>query len=102
VSEIKSGAIFRGIDRHGNVSDKRLTGKAVSLIIKRIAKKVGLDPDKFAGHSLRAGLATQASMSGASELEIMNQTGHRSLVTLRRYIRDGNLFRKNAAGQVGL
>ncbi len=102
VSEIKSGAVFRGIDRHDNISDKRLTGKAVSLIIKKIAKKVGLDAKKYAGHSLRAGLATQASMSGVSELEIMSQTGHKSIATLRRYIRDGNLFRKNAAGQVGL
>jgi integrase len=99
---ITSGAIFRGIDRHSNISEKQLTGKAVSLIIKRIAKKAGLDPDKFAGHSLRAGLATQASISGATEIEIMNQTGHRSLTTLRRYIRDGNLFRQNAAGKIGL
>ena len=101
-SDITTGAIFRGIDRHGNISEKRLTSKAVSLIIKRIAKKVGLDPEKYAGHSLRAGLATQASIAGASEIEIMNQTGHRSIVTLRRYIRDGNLFRQNAAAKVGL
>ena len=72
------------------------------FIIKRIAKEVGLDPEKYAGHSLRAGLATQASIAGASEIEIMNQTGHRSIVTLRRYIRDGNLFRQNAAAKVGL
>jgi len=102
ISDITTGAIFRGIDRHGNISNKRLTGKAVSLVIKRIAKNIGLAPEKFAGHSLRSGLATQASISGASEIEIMNQTGHRSIVTLRRYIRDGNLFRQNAASKVGL
>jgi integrase len=102
VSNIKTGAIFRSIDRHGNISNIRLTDKAVSLIIKRIAKKVGLDPEKFAGHSLRSGLATQASISGASELEIMKQTGHSSIITLRRYIRDGNLFRQNAAAKIGL
>lgn len=102
VSGIASKAIFRGIDRHGNIAEKSLTSKAVSLIIKRIAKEAGLNPEKYGGHSLRAGLATQASISGASEIEIMNQTGHRSLTTLRRYIRDGNLFRQNAAGKVGL
>lgn len=32
----------------------------------------------------------------------MRQTGHRSLTMLRRYIRDGSLFRANAAGMVGL
>jgi hypothetical protein len=32
----------------------------------------------------------------------MNQTGHKSLPTLRRYIREGSLFLDNAAAQVGL
>jgi len=34
-------------------------------------------------------------------LEILRQTGHRSLVTLRRYIREGQLFRAAAAGKLG-
>jgi hypothetical protein len=32
----------------------------------------------------------------------MHQTGHRSVTTVRRYIRDGNLFRENAADKIGL
>jgi hypothetical protein len=28
----------------------------------------------------------------------MAQTGHRSVQMVRRYIRDGNLFRENSAG----
>jgi len=32
----------------------------------------------------------------------MNQTGHKSLPILRRYIRDGSLFSDNAAATVGL
>jgi len=49
-----------------------------------------------------AGLATSAAIAGASERAIMNQTGHRSAAMVRRYIRDGNLFRGNAAARVGL
>ena len=41
-------------------------------------------------------------MAGASERAIMNQTGHRSLNMVRRYIRDGSLFRENAVAAVGL
>jgi integrase len=56
---------------------------------------------RFAGHSLRAGLASSAG--GVSERAIMNQTGHRSLTMVRRYIRDGELFRDdNAARGAGL
>jgi hypothetical protein len=32
----------------------------------------------------------------------MAQTGHKSVAMVRRYIRDGDLFRENAAAQVGL
>jgi hypothetical protein len=41
-------------------------------------------------------------MAGVSERAIMQQTGHRSVATVRRYIRDGSLFRDNAAAAVGL
>ena len=40
--------------------------------------------------------------AGASERSIMNQTRHHSLIMVRRYIRDGSLFRENAAAIVGL
>ena len=39
---------------------------------------------------------------GASEPSIMNQTWHRSVQMVRRYIRDGSLFRENSAGKLGL
>ena len=64
--------------------------------------KVGLDADKLAGHSLRAGLCTSAAAAGASERAIANQTGHRSMVVLRTYIRAGSLFDDNAATWLGL
>jgi len=56
----------------------------------------------YAGHSLRAGLATSAAIAGASERSIMNQTGHRSSAMVRRYIRNESLLRENAAAKVGL
>ena len=56
---------------------------------------------KYAGHSLRAGHPT-AAIAGASERSIMNQTGHRPVQMLRWYIRNGNLFRDNSAGKLGL
>ena len=74
----------------------------MALIVKRTAKAACLDAAQFAGHSLRAGLATAAAAAGVSERAIVNQTGHKSVTVARRYIREGSLFRENAAGQVGL
>ena len=71
----------------------RLSDKAVARIVKRRAAAVGLDPERYAGHSLRAGLATSAAAAGASERVIMSQTGHRSAEMVRKYIREANLFR---------
>jgi integrase len=99
---ISEGALFRGIDRHGHVGMTRLHKDSVGLIVKRAVEAAGLDPDLYAGHSLRAGLATQSYLNGAGELAIMRQTGHRSLAMVRRYIREGSLFRDNPAGKLGL
>lgn len=100
-SGISEGALFRGVDRHGNVTG-RLSGHAVAAIIQRSAARAGLDAQKFAGHSLRSGLATSAATAGVSERIIMKQTGHRSVQMVRKYIREGELFTANAAAQVGL
>lgn len=101
-AKIETGPLFRGVNRHGQVLPERLSGEAVAIVVKRYVSPLGFDPSAFAGHSLRAGLATAAAAAGKSERAIMNQTGHRSLSTVRRYIRDGNLFRENAAEGIGL
>jgi integrase len=99
---ITSGPLFRALDRFGVVSDKALHPDSVGYLVKRAAGRAGFETAEYAGHSLRAGLATQAAMNGASELAIMKQTGHRSLDTVRKYIREGSLFRDNAATKLGL
>jgi integrase len=96
------GALFRPIDRFGRIASIRLSAAAVADVVKRYAAVDGLKASDFAGHSLRSGLATSAAMAGASERSIMNQTGHRSVATVRKYIRDGSLFRENAVSKVGL
>ncbi len=99
---ISEGAVFRGVNRHDQIQDGRLTDRAVALIVKRAAERAGFDPSTYAGHSLRAGLATAAAAGGAPERSIMRQTGHKSVVMVRRYIRSGSLFQENAAAYVGL
>lgn len=99
---LEQGAVFRAIDRHGRLEARALHKDSVGLVVKRAAGRIGLDAAEYAGHSLRAGLATQAYLNGANELAIMQQTGHRSLATVRKYIREGSLFRDNPAAKLGL
>jgi integrase len=99
---ISSGPLFRSVSRVGQVQPGGLAGIDVARIVKKLAQRAGLDGAKYAGHSLRAGHATTAAIAGASERSIMNQTGHRSVEMVRRYIREGSLWRENSAAKLGL
>ena len=76
----------------------RLSGDAVSVIVKERVAGAGFDPTGYSGHSLRAGFATSAAQAGVSTLKIRQQTGHASDAMLRDYVRDGEIFVGNAAG----
>ncbi len=96
-ANITEGPLFRRFDRQGRLLPLRLSDKGVARLVQRQAAALGLDPTDYGGHSLRAGLATAAAAAGKSERAIMAQTGHKSADMVRRYIRDGELFRDNAA-----
>jgi integrase len=97
-SETAEGAIFRLVDRHGRILGARLSGEAVSLVVKERVAAAGLDQCRYTGHSLRAGLATSAAQAGVPTWRIKAQTRHASEAMLVRYIREGELFTENAAG----
>lgn len=96
----ESGPIYRPINRHGDISGERLTGHAVGEIVKERIAALGMDPTKYGGHSLRAGLITSAAALGVPIWKLKAQSGHRSDAILSRYIRDSDLFTNNAAGTV--
>jgi integrase len=93
---------LRQVDRHGNVGVRHLNDRTVAEVVKRRVALIGEDPSLYSGHSLRAGFATSAAAAGASEFAIARQTGHRSMAVLRRYIREGDLFKANAVSKLGL
>lgn len=99
-SRIESGPIFRPVNRHGHIHAERLSGEAVSLVIRERLAAAGINPTGYSGHSLRAGFATSAAQAGVSAVKIRAQTGHASDTMLARYIRDGELFTGNAAGSL--
>jgi integrase len=97
-SGIDEGAIFRPVDRHGRVQNARLSGEAVSIVVRERVAAAGRDQRAYSGHSLRSGLATSAAQSGVPAWRIKAQTRHASDAMLARYIREGELFSDNAAG----
>ena len=98
---ITSGPIFRPVDRWGHVGNRALSSLGVARAVKRALTVLEVDTKDYSGHSLRAGLVTAAAMAGVSERISMQQTGYKNTAMLRRYIREGSLFRENAASAVG-
>lgn len=110
---LTTGHVFRSIDRHGRLSDGPMSDKAVALIVKRAiegaARAEGWSAEKamalaadYAGHSLRAGLATSASSLGAPGHLVQRHMRHARFETTTAYIREGEMFRENAASMAGL
>jgi integrase len=99
---ITEGALFRNINRHGHLG-ARLTPAAVDRIIKRAAVVAGIDPTEYAGHSLRAGLATVAGAAGKSDRRIAQQGGWGSREMVDRYVRLATLLDDdNPTANIGL
>ncbi len=115
-AKIESGAVFRAINKYGQIQPTALSCKSVVLIINRnnyIREKIKDAEEKkthdstvvipdFGGHSLRAGFVTQAILNEAPEYAIMNQTGHKKSDTIKKYIREVNKWNNNAAMKLGL
>ncbi len=97
-AKITEGPVFRRLWKGGRVSNRQLSDQSVALIIKSAMQRAGFadkEIEHYAGHSLRSGFATAAAEAGASDREIMEQTGHRDPKSLNAYIRRGNLFKRN-------
>ncbi|WP_083514632.1 site-specific integrase [Bradyrhizobium manausense] len=110
---ITEGPAFRSINRHGTLGGDALCDHSVALVIKRaiVAGEIANGAAKseaaatarrFAGHSLRSGLATSAAVHEVAGHLIQRQLRHKKYETTSGYIQDAELLRKNAAGMVGL
>ena len=89
---IRTGPLFRNIDRHGHIG-KRLQPAAVTRIIKpRIATILGENPDIYSSHSLRAGFVTEARAQHVPDHLIARHTRHKDLRMLSVYDRPIDLF----------
>ena len=87
VSGINEGFVFRAVSRHDRVARQGLSAQSVALVVKASVERVGGDTKMVSGHSLRAGYCTSAAEKGLQPWQIREQTGHKSDVTLAKYIR---------------
>jgi len=92
--------LFCAVTKTGRVTGAALSDKAVARLVKQAARDAGLDPERYSGHSLRAGLATAAGDAGAGLAELMRQTRHKSTEVALGYLRPADLWRNNVTEKV--
>jgi len=83
-SGITTGLVFPLTDRH------------IANIIKSRARAAGFDDQQFSGHSLRSGFLTSAAESGANLFRMMDVSRHRSIDSVRGYVRKAQQFEDHA------
>ncbi len=108
LGRIAHGPLFRRVTGQGKaVGADRLNDQEVARLVKRAALAAGVRGDLsegergklFAGHSLRAGLASSAEVD---ERYVQKQLGHASAEMTRRYQRRRDRFRVNLTKASGL
>jgi len=108
LGRIAHGPLFRRVISQGKtVGVERLNDQEVARLVKRAAMAAGVRGDLpegqrsklFAGHSLRAGLASSAEVD---ERYVQKQLGHTSAEMTRKYQRRRDRFRVNLTKASGL
>ena len=95
-ANINEGPVFRRFGKGNKIFNVALRSQSIGQIVKKYAGKAGFNPEEYAGHSLRSGFLTSAAMNGASIFKMMDISRHKSVDTLRGYVRLADEFKDHA------
>jgi len=93
---IEDGFLFRMMRRGDKVTPSPLSGRSIGDLVKAYAAKAGYKAEDFAGHSLRSGFLTSAAENGAGLFAMMDVSRHRSVESVRGYVRRAEEFKDHA------
>ncbi|WP_166366978.1 tyrosine-type recombinase/integrase [Pseudomonas akapageensis] len=86
VAAIAHGAVFRKIDRWGNLADAGLNSNSMIALLRRIFEDAGVPAELYTSHSLRRGFATWATANGWDIKALMAYVGWKDVKSAMRYI----------------
>lgn len=86
VAGLASGAVFRRLDRWGNVDAGGMNPGSLVKVLQKTFQRAGIDGKQYTTHSLRRGFATWATASGWEIKELMVYVGWKDMKSAVRYI----------------
>lgn len=90
------GPLFQTMRRGGALTGNPLHPDDIARLVKHYVAAIGLNPQEFSAHSLRAGFVTSAAAHYARLDKIMAVTRHKNPTTVLKYIRDADAFTDHA------
>lgn len=93
---IKTGPVWRAVDRHGNLRDGALSPASVSEILKGAVQAGGGNPATYSAHSLRSGFVSTMDEHGVPRAAIRAVTRHKAEASMDGYARPDVLLRDGA------
>ena len=92
----KAGPLFLRLDAQGHLVDEPMSDRSVARLVQRYAGRIGLDPERIGGHSLRAGFLTEAARNNASLAKMQEVSRQKKVEVLLGYVRSAALFEDHA------
>ena len=98
----RPGRSYARSTRRERCGPSRLADRSVATIVKAYAARARFNANTFSGHSLRAGFLTSAAGSVASIFKMMDVSRHKSVDTLRGYVRRCRAVQGSCPGRPAL
>jgi site-specific recombinase XerD len=99
-ANIKTGRLFRCVNRTGSVWGQRITEKVVWCVVREFAAKANLE--RLAPHDLRRTCARLCHEAGGELEQIQFLLGHESVQTTERYLGCKQRLREAVNDNIGL
>jgi site-specific recombinase XerD len=96
----RKGAMFRQVDRWGNVRDEGMSSTAIGAIVKRVRQKAGLPP--LSTHDFRRNYIGELLDAGVDLAQAQQLAGHASPITTATYDRRPEEALRDAADRITL
>ena len=95
-AQLSEGALFRGIDRWGRISDDPLHPNSLIRLLRQVLTRAGVtDAAGYSSHSLRRGFAGWANANAWDVKALMEYVGWRDVRSAMRYIDGGDPFARH-------
>ncbi|MFD2274797.1 tyrosine-type recombinase/integrase [Undibacterium arcticum] len=97
---LTEGAVFRGIDRWGNISTEGLHINSLVPLLRSLFAGAGIaSATQYSSHSLRRGFAQWAASNGWDIKTLMEYVGWKNMQSALRYLEGADPFARYRTGE---